>query len=107
MKLPAPVQTYFDADKAAGDAAPIGAFAPDAVVKDEGKTHVGHDAIEAWWRAAKAQYRHTAEPCEILEERGLTIVRARVTGRFPGSPALLTFAFQLGDGRIAALEIGA
>jgi hypothetical protein len=107
MKLPAPVQTYFDADKATGDAAPIGAFAPDAIVKDEGKTHVGLDAIEAWWRAAKAQYQHTAEPCEMLEERGLTIVRARVIGRFPGSPALLTFAFLLGDGRIAALEIGA
>jgi hypothetical protein len=107
MKLPAPVQTYFDADKAAGDAAPIGAFAPDAVVKDEGKTHVGPDAIEAWWRAAKAQYQHTAEPYEILEKRGLTIVRAKVTGRFPGSPALLTFAFQLEDGRIAALGIGA
>jgi ketosteroid isomerase-like protein len=106
MKLPAPVQTYFDADQAAGHAAPMDAFAPDAVVNDEGKAHRGHDAIEAWWRAAKAQYQHTAEPCEVLEERGLTIVRARVTGRFPGSPALLTFAFQLGDGRIAALEIG-
>lgn len=107
MKLPAPLQTYFDADKAGGDAAPLGAFAPDAVVKDEGRTHVGHHAIAAWWRAAKAQYRHTAEPCEILEEQGLTIVRARVTGRFPGSPALLTFAFLLGDGRIAALKIDA
>jgi len=105
MKLPAPVQSYFDADKAARDAAPTGAFAPDAVVKDEGKAHVGHDAIEAWWRAAKAQYQHTAEPCEILEVRGVTIVRAKVTGRFPGSPALLTFAFQVEDGRIAALEI--
>jgi len=105
MKLPASVQTYFDADKAA--AAPIGAFAPDAVVQDEGKSYVGHDAIEAWWRAAKANYQHTVEPCELLEERGLTIVRARVTGRFPGSPALLTFAFLLGEGRIAALKIGA
>ncbi len=106
MKLPAPVQTYFDADEAAGDAAPISAFAPDAVVKDEGKTHVGHDAIETWW-CAKAQYQHTAEPREILEERGFTIVRATVTGRFPGSPVFLTFAFQLEDGRMAALEIGA
>lgn len=107
MQLPAPVRSYFDADKAADGAAPIGAFAPDAVVRDEGKTHVGHDAIETWWRAAKAQYRHVAEPCEIQEERGLTIVRASVTGQFPGSPAHLTFAFQLEDGLIAALDIGA
>ncbi|MDC7784636.1 nuclear transport factor 2 family protein [Rhodoplanes sp. TEM] len=107
MKLPAPLQTYFDADKAAGTAAPTSAFAPHAVVRDEGRTHVGPDAIAAWWRAAKAQYGHTAEPCEIRQERGLTIVRASVTGRFPGSPALLTFAFRLEDGKIAALEIGA
>ncbi|MCP5433811.1 MAG: nuclear transport factor 2 family protein [Alphaproteobacteria bacterium] len=107
MKLPVPVKIYFDADKAVGDAAPIGAFAPGAVVKDEGNTHVGRDAIEAWWRAAKTQYRHTTEPCAVQEERGLTVVRAKVTGRFPGSPALLTFAFQLEDGRIAELEIGA
>lgn len=106
MKLPTPVQTFFDAERPAA-AAPIGAFAPDAVVKDEGKTHVGHAAIEAWWRTAKAQYQHTAEPCEILEESGLTVVRARVSGQFPGSPALLTFTFQVQDGRVAALEIGA
>jgi hypothetical protein len=107
MKLPAPLQTYFDADNAAGDAAPLAAFAADAVVMDEGRTRVAHDAIEAWWRAAKAQYRHTAEPCECVEEEGQTIVRARVTGRFPGSPALLAFAFRLADGRTAALRIGA
>ncbi len=107
MKLPAPIKVFFDAEKGTGDTAPVRAFAPDAVVKDEGKTHVGHDAIEAWWRAAKAQYRHRAEPREILEERGLTIVRAKVTGQFPSSPALLTFAFRLNDGRIAALEISA
>jgi hypothetical protein len=107
MKLPAPVQTYFDADKEVGDIALLEAFSPDAIVNDEGRTHVGHDAIAAWWCAAEAQYEHTAEPCEVFEDRGLTIVRARVAGRFPGSPAHLKFTFQLKDERIAALEIGA
>jgi hypothetical protein len=32
-------------------------------------------------------------------------VRAKVTGRFSGSPITLTFAFRLKDERIAALEI--
>lgn len=107
MKLPASVQAYFDADNTAGAASPMEAFAPDARVEDEGGTHVGHAAIEAWWCAAKAQYRHTAEPVELREDKDLAIVRARVTGQFPGSPALLTFTFLLGDGRIAALRIGA
>lgn len=105
MKLPAPVQTFFDADDASGAAAPLGAFASDAVVTDEGERH-GHSAIEAWWRAAKARYAHRAEPREVREEHALTIVLALVTGRFPGSPSLLTFAFRL-EGGLAALEIGA
>ncbi|MEQ9607136.1 MAG: nuclear transport factor 2 family protein, partial [Kiloniellaceae bacterium] len=96
MKLPTPVQTFFDAEGAAA-AAPLGAFAPDAVVTAEGRTHVGHAAIEAWWRAAKAQYQLTAEPCEVLEESGLSVVRARVRGWFPGCPALLSFTFQVQD----------
>jgi hypothetical protein len=107
MQLPAPIQAYFDADRDPRSAAPIHTFATGAVVKDEGKAHVGHEAITAWWRTAKAQYQHSAEPSDILVESGLTIVRTQVTGQFPGSPALLTFAFQLEAGRIAALEIGA
>ncbi len=82
-------------------------LAPDAVVEDEGRTHAGLAAIETWWRAAKAQSRHTAEPCEIREEPDRTIVRARVTGAFPGSPVLLTFAFRLAGDQIAELRIGA
>jgi len=107
MNLPAPVKAFFDADKGAPDTAPLAAFASDAVVEDEGHTHAGHEAIGAWWRAAKAQYRHTAEPCESSEEHDRTLVRAKVTGDFPGSPALLTFAFRLVEGRIADLRIGA
>lgn len=107
MKLPAAIETYFNAAKVAAAAAPMDAFMPDAAVKDEGKTHTGHAAIEAWWGAATALYQHTAEPRDIREDRGVSIVRARVTGRFPGSPALLTFRFRLQDGRIAALDIGA
>ncbi len=107
MKLPAPVQLFFDADKSADGSAPLPAFAPDAIVKDEGRTHVGHAAIAQWWRAAKDQYRHTAEPRELARDGGRTVVRAEVTGQFPGSPAMLSFAFRIGNGRIDTLEIGA
>ncbi|MFC3228083.1 nuclear transport factor 2 family protein [Marinibaculum pumilum] len=105
--MPAPVQAFFDADRTAEGAFPADAFAPDATVRDEGKAHAGRDAIAAWWQAAKAAYGHSSKPCEIAEEGGTTIVLGRVTGRFPGSPAMLSFAFRLHDGRIAALEIGA
>lgn len=107
MTLPAPIEAYFDADGRGDAEALIQAFAPDAVVHDEGASHVGRAAIGAWWRAAKAKYRHVIAPLGMVEKDGIAEIRAEVTGDFPGSPATLTFAFRLqGDG-IAGLEIGA
>jgi hypothetical protein len=102
MKLHPSIRAYFDAD---GDT-PLDAFATDAVVEDEGHRHVGHAAIDAWWRGAQAKYQAVAEPLEVNATDGAHEVRARVTGQFPGSPIALTFAFRMKDDRIAALRIG-
>lgn len=107
MHLPAAIQAFFDADQMPENAPPIGAFAPDASVKDEGETHIGHDAITAWWVSARARFHHTAEPIHAFQEAGVSTVRARVTGAFPASPVELTFAFELKNGKISSLEIGA
>ncbi|TJZ88985.1 nuclear transport factor 2 family protein, partial [Paracoccus gahaiensis] len=66
----------------------------------------GRQAIRNWWLAAKAKYRHHAEPIGMEQAGGKTIVRATVTGNFPGSPAVLTFTFGLAGDRITDLEIG-
>lgn len=107
MILPPPIQAYFDADRCDDGAALVAAFAVDAVVKDEGRAHIGRRAIEAWRRAAKRRYQPVVEPVEWTEAHDLHRVRARVAGNFPGSPATLTFAFRLREDRIASLEIGA
>ncbi|WP_274427266.1 nuclear transport factor 2 family protein [Chelativorans sp. YIM 93263] len=107
MDLPSPIQGYFHADRSNDGEALIRAFAPDAVVNDEGRSHTGRQAIVAWWRDVKAKYQHVAEPLEVAEEEGATKVRARVTGQFPGGPATLTFAFRLEDGQIVELDIRA
>lgn len=107
MNLPSPIQTYFDADSRNDGEALLRAFAPDAVVIDEGHSHVGSDAIGAWWRDTKAKYQTVAEPLEVHEQDGLTHVRAKVSGQFAGSPAALGFAFRLAGNEIAHLEIGA
>lgn len=106
MTLPAAVSTYFTARAPEDGAAFAAAFAPEAIVHDEGQRHQGGPAIRDWWLAAKAKYRHEAVPLEVTEAGGKTLVRARVTGDFPGSPAVLTFTFGLRDGRIAELAIG-
>jgi len=109
MNLPSPIRTYFDADGTADASPPMRAFAVNAVVEDEGRTHRGCEAIDAWWREAKAKNRHVAEPVAITERDAVTEVRARVSGDFAGSPAELTFAFRLSPDQeaIVGLRIGA
>jgi ketosteroid isomerase-like protein len=106
MTLHQVVQAYFEADaRNDGDALPQ-VFAPNAVVHDENMSHRGLPEIKEWWREAKAKYQHVTEPLEASEADGVMRVRARVSGNFPGSPAMLTFAFHLDGDRIVDLEIG-
>lgn len=105
MILPSPILAYIDADKRNDGGALIDAFSPDAVVRDDGQSHVGRDAIGAWWRMAKARYRHKIEPLEVTEMGDTANLLAKVTGQFPGSPATMTFAFRIEGNRITGLEI--
>jgi hypothetical protein len=105
--LPATLEWYFAAQNAHDIDALIACFAPDAAVRDEGEDIVGTDAIRAWKVKTSAKYRVTAEPLNCRVEGGRTIVVAKVSGTFPGSPANLTYRFGLAaDGRISALEVG-
>ena len=47
MTLPSPILAYIDADRRRDGAALLAAFASDAVVRDEGGSHAGTDAIDA------------------------------------------------------------
>ena len=82
-------------------------FAPDAEVRDEGRTYVGRAAIHGWKQETIAKYGIHIEPLEIRAEGGAAIVVAHVAGNFPGSPAKLTYRFGLSaDGLIQTLAIG-
>jgi hypothetical protein len=106
LNLPEPIAAYFAADKRTPEAL-ARCFTAQAVVKDEGHTYTGLDAIEAWKAAASAQYTYTTEPFALDRESGFQVVRARVTGSFPGSPVDLRYRFALERGLIASLEITA
>jgi ketosteroid isomerase-like protein len=106
MNLPPPIHTYFTAQAPQDGEAFASAFAPDAIVHDEAQQHRGPVEIRAWWIAAKAKYRHSAEPLDITETAGKTVVHARVSGDFSGGPAVLTFTFSLAGEKITDLEIG-
>jgi hypothetical protein len=104
--LPDVLDRYFAAQNRHDIDDLVACFAPDAAVRDEGRDIVGADAIRAWKKETSAKYRITAEPLECRAEEGRTLVVAKVSGTFPGSPANLTYRFGFaGDGRIGALEV--
>jgi hypothetical protein len=106
LALPEILHRYFAAQNAHDIDAMVACFAPDAIVRDEGHTHVGTGAVRAWKKETSAKYRITAEPIESRTEGDRIIVIVRVSGTFPGSPANLTYSFGFStDGRIAALEV--
>ncbi|AZO53839.1 MAG: nuclear transport factor 2 family protein [Mesorhizobium sp.] len=105
--LPDTLSRYFTAQNAHDINAMVACFAPDARVHDENEDIVGSAAIRAWKEKTVAKYKVAAEPLDMHREPDRTIVSARVSGTFPGSPVVLTYRFGLdGQGRISALEIG-
>jgi hypothetical protein len=104
--LPAPIAAYFSADRQDPEAV-ARCFTAPAIVKDEGRTHSGLEAIRAWKEAASAKYTYATEPFALRQEEGCHVVAGRVAGNFPGSPVDLQYRFRLERGLIASLEITA
>jgi hypothetical protein len=104
LNLPEPIAAYFEADRHDGPAV-ARCFTKEGVVMDEGQTHMGLAAIEAWKTAASAQFSYVTEPVTLEKKDHKYIVTGRVTGNFPGSPVDLQYIFSLELGKIASLEI--
>jgi hypothetical protein len=93
------IARYFEISDARDVDAYVGLFAPDAVVHDDGHTHVGLDEIRAW-RSNTIPVRS-----DVLDVSDTT-ARVRITGDFPGSPVVLGFRFGFDDAaRITTLAI--
>ena len=105
VSMPSALASYFAAEDAADTDVLERCFAPDAVVRDEGRVVQGLKAIKAWKVAARAQYRYRVTPQRASTVGATTTVFARVTGSFAGSPVDLTYTFELANEKIASLEI--
>ena len=104
-RLATPIALYIAAENRGDAEAMAQCFAENAVVRDEGKTIKGLDAIKQWKAETKKKYQHTVEPLASVQNGGKTIVTNRVTGNFPGSPIDLRFIFGLDGNKIVSLEI--
>ena len=105
IDLRPPIDLYVKIENSGDVGALAECFAPDATVRDERRTYVGLAAIREWKAEAKKKYNHSVAPLELAHRDGKTVLKARLTGNFPGSPVTLEFSFVLKDGKIASLEI--
>jgi ketosteroid isomerase-like protein len=103
--LPDAIAGYIASANAHDTQAVAAWFTPDAVVKDEGQDRRGLAAITAWKEEVTRKYRPLTQPLGAETTGEKTVVRARVSGDFPGSPVELRYAFTLHGGKIARLEI--
>ena len=105
LSLPDAITTYFSISNGADDTHLGDCFTQDACVLDEGETHCGRTAIQAWLRATRANIEYSVEPVSVSHQGNTIVVTATVTGNFPGSPVQLDHAFQLAESQIQSLEI--
>ena len=106
LKIPVPITLYISAANRNAAQAAQEFFATDAIVRDEGKTIQGIEAIQHWMTDTHAKYHHTMEPLAVRNEAESTIVTNRLNGTFPGSPIEVPFRFVLSGSKIVRLEIG-
>ena len=107
IQLPPPIARYVQLENAGDTATLATCFAPNAIVRDEGRTYEGLAAITAWKAATKQKSHHTVTPLDVAQQQGKTVLKAQLTGTFPGSPVTLHFDFVLEAGKILSLEMHA
>lgn len=105
IDLPKAIAGYFAADETKDAARVAHCFTETAVVTDEGETHSGRAAIQAWKAASSTKYSYTVEPFSITADGNRTVVTSHLAGDFPGSPVDLRYVFALEGEKIAELEI--
>ena len=105
MILPRSLVAYLNSEATTDVESLANCFAADAVVHDEGRAIRGLDAIKAWKKDAKTKYQYAVEPLDAVQDQATVTMRARLSGKFPGSPIEVTYRFVLANDRIALLEI--
>jgi hypothetical protein len=103
MNLPKVVADLVETQNSFDSVAYANCFSETAVVFDEGKTHNGRKEIEQWIEKANNDYQAVMKPLEYSENE--EILKAEVSGNFPGSPIVLSYHLKLEDGLIQSLKI--
>lgn len=103
MNLPNVIADLAEAQRNFDSLAYSKCFTETAVVFDEGETHKGKKEIQEWIEKANIEYQTVLTP--IAYSAAEEILKAEVSGNFPGSPIVLAYHFELKEGLIQSLNI--
>ena len=103
MNLPIVIEDLAKAQNSSDSVAYSNCFSESAIVFDEGKTHKGRIEIEQWIKKANEEYQAAMKPLEYSATD--EVLKAEVSGNFPGSPIVLSYHFEFKDGLIQSLRI--
>jgi hypothetical protein len=105
-QLPATIRGYLAAHAARDTEAALRAFAPTAVVVDEGQTFRGTDRILVFLREAGARFNYTTELIGAQRvDDTRWVATNRLEGDFPGGVAELNYRFTVDGDLITELII--
>ncbi|WP_236973990.1 hypothetical protein [Membranihabitans maritimus] len=103
MNLPKVLMELVKAQDNFDSTAYINCFTETAVVVDEGKTYEGKKEIKNWIEKANKEYQVTMKPLEYSQTT--EILKAEVSGNFPGSPVILSYKLNFKNEHIQSLRI--
>jgi hypothetical protein len=105
VNVPEPVAVYLAAEEAKDAEKLALCFTDDGTVRDEEEEYHGREAIRQWKQEVDAKYRFVLLPLHAHAQADEVVVRAQITGDFPGGTVELDHIFKLSGDKIASLEI--
>ncbi|MGX7688992.1 hypothetical protein [Flectobacillus sp. BAB-3569] len=103
MNLPNVIVALTKAQNNFDSVAYANCFSENATVFDEGKNHNGKTEIQEWIKKANEEYQAVMKPVEYSAKE--EVLKAEVSGNFPGSPIILSYHFTFQNGLIESLKI--
>jgi hypothetical protein len=105
MELPKVLVDLVGAQESYDSGAYANCFSETAVVYDEGKIYEGRKEIEQWISNANKNYRSVMKPISFEKNEDESILKAEVSGSFPGSPIVLRYRLIIVGNKIQSLKI--
>jgi hypothetical protein len=105
LELPPIIQKYVEASNQHNVKSILACFSDKAIVRDEGETLRGKDAIDSWIVKTIEKYKFKFKPVSLKEDDTSVIVAIEVSGTFRGSPVTPDYHFAIENDKIFSLTI--